>query len=225
MAEIRSFIGGINKDHYVVLAELGDGTTVLCMRRNKKGEPPLVKPLRSMEDYDTVVSVFQSQNFTSDILSAIFAIGQSIERLTSDSASTLYVNRGLFSNYFLKERLKSTLSERKRSIGKEVDSFLTRFQTGKLEADFASVAGILDALEYRTVKSGSDKYALASASETLDAVAIVTAAENLDIMGSDRTVPAMAAVAALRAYMGHPDQWQAVATLFFKKLVSQHQLF
>lgn len=200
VVDIRNFIGGIKVEHFIVIAEL-ENLTVLCLNRNKKGEQPLVLVLKSPEDFDRVIGVFQSQNFTSDVLSAHYAINQAIELLKSDSGDGLFINRGLFSNYFIRERLKGTLTERKRNISKEAATFLTKFRNDALTAHFDSITGILEALGYVVTKNNSQEYLLSSGAEKLESIVIVTDASNLDVMRSnDRIVPSYQAVAALKRY-------------------------
>jgi type I restriction-modification system DNA methylase subunit len=157
--------------------------------------------LTSPEDYHRVVGVFQSQNFTSDVLSAHFAISQAIELLKSDSGDGLFINRGLFSNYFIRERLKGALAERKRSVSKEASAFLAKFRDNALTAHFDSIAGILEGLGYAVTKSSPQEYLLSSGTEKLETVVIATDSGNLDVMRSDdRVVPSYQAVAALKKY-------------------------
>lgn len=200
VSDIKAFINGIQSDNYVILAELDD-FNVLCMSRHKKGEPPYVVPLRGEEDYDRVVSVFRKQNFTSDELSAHVAIDASIELLKS-GAERDFVNRGLFSNYYLRERMEKELGQRKRDVKKESASFFSHFSQSGIPADFEGVPKILAALGY-SVKSadGGKQYILSQGSNVIKtAIVIASPAENLDIMGNDNTVPSIQAVSALDRY-------------------------
>ena len=196
--DIRSFVGGIRAEHYIVLAEL-DGFDVLCMSRHKKGEQPLVLTLRQEKDYDAVITVFRAQNFTSDVLSAHYAINKSIDLLRSGSGEGPFINRGLFSNYFLKERLDKALIDRKRDVLKEANSFFSRFAEGGVPTDFESISKVLAALGYQVRNQSSNQLKLMPSSNQNQAVvAIVSNVDNLDVMkGDDRTVPSYQAVAAL----------------------------
>lgn len=203
VVDIRGFVGGIQADTYVIIAEL-DSSVVLCIKRvnKQKGEQPLILPLRTEEDFDRVVNVLRKNNFTSDQLSAHMSISTVVDELKS-GAERYFVNRGLFSNYFLRERLDKTLSDRKRNIQSESAGFLSKFPYG-VPADFSTVSTILNALGYRANSnkisgSGSIEYELFSGSNRLTTVVAIAAdAENLDVMRSDdRSVPSVQAVAAL----------------------------
>lgn len=204
--EIRDLITGIRAEHYVVIAEL-DGFDVLCMSRHRKGEQPLVLTLRQDKDYDAVITVFRGQNFTSDVLSAHYAINKSIDLLKSGSGEGPFINRGLFSNYFLKERLEKALSERKRDVWKEASAFFSKFASdgGGIPTDFEHIPKVLDALGYQAKPVGNPsptQYVLSSGSEVIHgAIVVVSNTDNLDVMKSDdRTVPSVQAVSALAKY-------------------------
>lgn len=124
MVEIRNLVGGIQGEHFIVVADVGS-FGVLCMSRHKKGEHPLVLTLRQEKDFERVISIFRTQNFTSDVLSAHYAISKSIELLKTSSGEGPFINRGLFSNYFLTERLEKALADRKRNVWKESASFFS----------------------------------------------------------------------------------------------------
>ncbi|WP_075054215.1 Eco57I restriction-modification methylase domain-containing protein [Nitrososphaera viennensis] len=203
VVDIRSFVGGIQADTYVIIAEL-DSAVVLCIKRvnKQKGEQPLILPLRTEEDFDRVVNVLRKNNFTSDQLSAHMSISTVVDELKS-GAERYFINRGLFSNYFLRERLDKTLSDRKRNIQSESAGFLSKFPYG-IPSDFSAVSTVLNALGYRANSNkisggGNIEYELFSGSNRLTTVVAIAAdAENLDVMRSDdRSVPSVQAVAAL----------------------------
>lgn len=204
--EIRNLITGIQAEHYIVIAEL-DGFDVLCMSRHKRGEQPLVLTLRQDKDYDAVITVFRGQNFTSDVLSAHYAINKSIDLLKSGSGEGPFINRGLFSNYFLKERLEKALSDRKRDVWKEAATFFSKFASdgGGIPTDFEHIPKVLEALGYQTKAVGNPsptQYILSSGPQQMQTtIAVVSSADNLDVMKSDdRTVPSVQAVASLATY-------------------------
>ena len=117
IGEIRNFVTGIRSDNYIILAELRDAT-LLCMSRSKKGEPPLILPLHSADEYERVVNVLSRHNFSSDELSAHVAIDACMDLLKS-GAERYFINRGLFSSYFIRKRLDNALKQRKRDVTKE----------------------------------------------------------------------------------------------------------
>lgn len=196
IVEIRNFIGGIPAEHYIVLAELDD-FAILCMSRHKRGEQPLILALKQDKDYERVANVFRTQNFTSDVLSAHYAIDKSMDLLKSGGEGP-FINRGLFSNYFLRERLEKALSERKRDVWREASTFFAAFSnTGGISTDFTSIPKMLNALGYQVIRGTSNEYVLSSPSRILGIVAIVSETDNLDVMSNERTVPSVQAVAAL----------------------------
>ncbi|MCI0526700.1 MAG: hypothetical protein L0Y56_04510, partial [Nitrospira sp.] len=209
VTDIKGVISGIQRDTFIVVLELDD-FNVLCLSRHKKGEPPYFLPLRKEEDYDRVLSVLRKHNFTSDELSAHVAIDNSIELLKS-GAERDFVNRGLFSNYFLRERLERALSERKRELAKEASSLFSHF-TGMdgIPTDFAGIPKVLHALGYNIStddgdngnNAGARQYVLGHGSAKLQAsIVVASPAENLDIMpSSDQAVPSVQAVSALDHY-------------------------
>lgn len=209
VSDIKSFISGIQSDNFVIVVEL-DEFNVLCLSRHKKGEPPYVLPLRREEDYDKVVSVLRKHDFTSDELTAHVAIDTSIELLKS-GAERDFVNRGLFSSYFLRERLEKALSERKREVWKESKSFFSHFGgPAGIPTDFESIPTVLHDLGYSIRSNESDgdsntvarQFVLSHGSIALqNATVVASPAENLDIMPSnDRAVPSVQAVSALDQY-------------------------
>lgn len=201
VSDIKTFVSGIPTESFLVIAELDD-FNVLCLSRHKKGEPAYVVPLRREEDYETVISVFRKKNFTSDELSAAVAIDSAMTDLKS-GAERDFINRGLFSNYFLRERLEKALAERKRDVKKESASFFSKFGSqGGVPADYDNVLRILEALGYNasSADGAAGKHFLLSHGNTgaKVTVAIATAAENLDTMSSsDSAVPSVQAVSAL----------------------------
>ncbi len=196
--EMRSFINGIQAENYILIANL-EGHDLIVIRRSKKGEnQPLIIPLRKEEDYDRVINVVQRLNFTSDELTAHSSINSAVDLLKA-GAERYFINRGLFSNYFLRERLRNTLSERKRDTNKEARNLLSRFN-GELPTDPEGVQKILEALGYVAKKYVGNEYSLKSGSTELQATAIISSADNLDIKTSDAPVPSYQAVSALSRY-------------------------
>ena len=200
--DMRNLITGIKK-HYIILAELED-FDLLCISRHTKGEQPLLITLRQDKDYDRIINVFRRFKFTSDILSAHYAINKSIELLKSGSGEGPFVNRGLFSNHFLRERLEKGLSARKRDVWKEATSFFANFSENGISVEFEGVGKVLKALGF-TIKNTdtySNEYPLYAGSELIKtAIVIASNTDNLDVMkGDDRTVPSYIAVAALSRY-------------------------
>ena len=195
--DIRNFVAGIRTDNYIVLAELSD-ITLFCISRAKKGELPLILPLRSTDDYERVINVLRRHNFSTDELSAHVVIDSCLDLLKSGT-DKYFVNRGLFSSYFLRERLDNALKQRKREVGKESSSFASKFRDG-IPSSYEEAPGVLNALGYSLVKN-TELYEPRNKLGRINATAILVEEENMDVMVShNRPVPSIQAVAALTKY-------------------------
>ena len=201
LTQVRALASGISKENFVLLAEC-DGHVVLVLRRSKKDDnAPLPIPLRKEEDFEKVISVVRRFNFVSDELTAHSSL-YSIVDLLRAGAERYFTNRGLFSNYFLKERLSGCLSERGRSPPKEADGLLSKFD-GEFPAVPEKVVRVLEALGYGVeIVSGSGypEYLLRSHGRQLDVACVVASAESLDVKMGDKVAPSYQAVAALRRF-------------------------
>jgi hypothetical protein len=201
LTQVRALASGISKENFVLLAEC-DGQVVLVLRRSKKDDnAPLPIPLRKEEDFEKVISVVRRFNFVSDELTAHSSL-YSIVDLLRAGAERYFTNRGLFSNYFLKERLSGCLSERGRSPPKEADGLLSKFD-GEFPAVPEKVVRVLEALGYGVeIVSGSGypEYLLRSHGRQLDVACVVASAESLDVKMGDKVAPSYQAVAALRRF-------------------------
>jgi hypothetical protein len=196
ISEIRNFISGIRTDNYIVIAELSD-VTLLCMSRAKKGEAPYILPIRTTDEYERILNVLKKHNFRTDELSAHVAIYSCIELLKS-GAEKHFINRGLFSSYFLRERLDKALSLRKRNVEKESVMFFSKFTSG-IPSTYEDVPSVLSALGYSLLKG--ETYQLITKQGIINAGAIVVQDENLDVRSNhDNPVPSIQAVAALTKY-------------------------
>jgi hypothetical protein len=104
VTQVRSLALGIGKENFVVLAVL-DSQVVLVLRRSKKDDDaPLFVVLRKEEDFERVISAVRRFNFVSDELTAHSSLFSLVDLLRA-GAERHFTNRGLFSTYFLKERL------------------------------------------------------------------------------------------------------------------------
>lgn len=199
ITQIKSFALGIGKENFVLLAAF-DTHAVLILRRSKKDDnAPLLVPLRREEDLERVVSAIRKLNFVSDELTAHSSIYSLVDLLRA-GAERYFTNRGLFSNYFLKERLSGCLSERGRSPPREAEGLLARFG-GEFPADPSNAVKVLDALDYSVEipsKPGYPEYVLRSHGRLLDVTCVVAPVESLDVKVEDKVAPSYQAVAALR---------------------------
>lgn len=197
--QVRSLALGIRAENYVLLAELED-RVVLVLRRSKKDDNvPLLLPLKKEEDYERLVTAVRKFNFVSDELTAHSSINSVVDLLRA-GAERYFINRGLFSNHFLKERLSSCLSERGRSPTKESVGLLAKFK-GEFPSGPESAVKVLEALGYSIEilsKPGYPEYALRSQGVALDVACVVAPVESLDTKTGDKVAPSYQAVAALR---------------------------
>lgn len=201
VTQVRSLALGIGKENFVVLAVL-DSQAVLVLRRSKKGDDaPLLVVLRKEEDFERVVSVVRRFNFVSDELTAHSSLYSLVDLLRT-GAERHFTNRGLFSTYFLKERLSECLSKRGRVLSKESAGLLSKFE-GEFPAVSEKVVSVLEALGYSVEivsKSGFPEYLLRYHGRRLDVCCVVADVESLDVKTGDRVAPSYQAVAALKSY-------------------------
>jgi hypothetical protein len=199
--QVRTLASGIKADNYILVADLGN-SAILVMRRVKKGENvPLVVPVRKEEDYERIANILKKFNFSSDELTAHAAVSSAVEQLRI-GAERYYTNRGLFSNYYLNERLFSSLSKRGRNPQKESSALLSQFG-GEFPTTPEQVGNVLAALGYELhllEKTGHKQYSLKYHSSSLDVSCITTGAESLDTKTGDEVVPSYQAVASLREF-------------------------
>lgn len=199
VTQIRSLAFGVSKENFVLLAVL-DSQVVLVLRRSKKDDnAPLPVPLRKEEDFERVVSAIRKYNFVSDELMAHSSLYSVVESLRG-GAERYFTNRGLFSNYYLKDRLSGCLSERGRSPPKEAGGLLSKFD-GEFPAVSEKAVRVLEALDYSVeVLSGPGypEYLLRSHGRRLDVACVVAPVESLDVKVGDKAAPSYQAVAALK---------------------------
>lgn len=199
LTQVRSLALGISKENFVLLAEC-DSQVVLVLRRSKKDDnAPLPIPLRKEEDFERAVSAIRRFNFVSDELTAHSSLYNVVDLLRA-GAERYFTNRGLFSNYYLKERLSGCLSERSRSPPKEAGGLLGKFD-GEFPASWEKAVRVLEALDYSVeILSGPGypEYALRSHGRRLDVACVVADVESLDVKVGNKAAPSYQAVAALR---------------------------
>ena len=199
LTQVRSLASGISKENFVLLAEC-DWQVVLVLRRSKKDDnAPLPIPLRKEEDFEKTVSAIRRFNFVSDELTAHSSLYSVVDLLRA-GAERYFTNRGLFSNYFLRERLSGCLSERGRSPPKEAGGLLTKFDR-EFPAIPDKVVRVLEALGYSVEilsSPGYPEYLLRSHARQLDVACVVAPVESLDVKIGDKVAPSYQAVAALK---------------------------
>jgi hypothetical protein len=199
LTQVRSLSLGIGKENFVILAECDD-QVVLVLRRSKKDDnAPLPVPLRKEEDFERAVSAIRRFNFLSDELTAHSSLYQVVDLLRA-GAERYFTNRGLFSNYYLKERLSECFSKRDRRPPREAAGLLARFD-GEFPAVWEKAVRVLEALGYSVeILSGTGyaEYALRSRGRRLDVACVVADVDSLDVKVGNKAAPSYQAVAALK---------------------------
>lgn len=204
LSQVRSLASGIGRENFALLA-ITDSQVVLVLRRSKKDDnAPLPFPLRKEEDFERVIGAIRRFNFTSDVLTAHSSLSSVVD-LLKVGAERHFTNRGLFSSYFLKERLPECLSKRGRVPSKEIDGLLGKFE-GEFPASADAVVRVLEALSYGVEivlplpPSSYVEYKLRSHGRLLDVCCVVAPVESLDVKSGDKAAPSYQAVAALKRY-------------------------
>jgi hypothetical protein len=197
--QIYSFASGINKEAFILLADLRDRTALVIRRPGKEGDPYLRLLLQKQEDYERAIGILRRINLVSDALTAHANLSDAVGLLRV-GAERHFVNLGLFSNYFLRERMARHLSERGRRVEKEANNLFNNFG-GEIPSDEASVTKVLAGLGYKPVlinTEGHPEYRLLSGSAKMDAICVITKADSLDTKKSQEVVPSYQAVSALK---------------------------
>lgn len=200
LSRIKSLASGIGKENFAMIAVLSDYVVLVLRRFKKDDNSPLVLSVRKEEDLERVTNALRKFNFSSDVLTAHASLS-SVVGLLRAGAERHFINRGLFSSYFLKERLSECLSKRGRSPSKEASGLLSKFE-GEFPANSEKAVRVLEALGYGVEilsKPGYPEYLLRSHGRQLDASCVVVDVESLDIKSGDRVAPSYQAVSALKS--------------------------
>ena len=190
ITSLRPFIDKISVDHYVIMVSLTDHDC-LFIRNFQKGSKTKYHtfPLHKDSDYTKAEAMFRKYNITSDTLTAHAALASIVRDMASSSAS--FTNRGMFSTYYLEERMFKDMHRSKRGLEKEADRVLE-----VLRADDTNqrVEPVLRALGYELRERDNGYTLLINGSAV--SVAVVTDRTELDIKHGD-AIPSMQAVAEL----------------------------
>lgn len=195
--QVYSFASGINKEAFILLANLGSKVAIVAKRPGKEGDPFVRRTLSKQEDFDQAAVVLRKIDL-SDSLMAHATLASAIDLLRA-GAERHFVNLGVFSNYFLRERLHQHLSERGRKPDTEQAVFLEKFG-GDIPTESSGALDILTALGYQQKQDprNSNEYRLFSNGKDLKASCVVTEASSLDTKGDEsEVVPSYEAVSAL----------------------------
>jgi len=200
LSQIRALASGISKENFGLVAVTG-GQVFLVLRRSMKDDNvPLLVPLRREEDYERAIAAIKKFNFVSDVLTAHSSLSSLVDLLKA-GAERHFTNRGLFSTYFVKERLRECLSKRGRNTPKEIEVLLAKFG-GEFSTSADSVVGVLESLGYAVEnvapKVGYPEYILRAHGRQLDVGCVVASVESLDVKSGSEAAPSYQAVAALK---------------------------
>ncbi|MCL4518111.1 MAG: hypothetical protein M1587_02820, partial [Thaumarchaeota archaeon] len=213
--EARSLAGGIALENFVLLIELANGSCFFVIRRAKKlndpnGNPPvLILPVRSVDDVDRIIVSARKFRFLSDELTAHASVSSLYDQLKS-GAERYFTNRGLFSAYYLRERLFRTIQEHGRNVSKEAEALFS--QLGSADPSEIEPDKVLTALGFDVTESRSNRpntastttYDLSYRGTSLGATAILvisstsSSVDSLDIRSNSDVAPSYLAVSALR---------------------------
>ena len=189
---IRPFINGIGTDHYVIVASLA-GHDCLFIKNFQKGSKIKYHTfsLRRDSEYNKAIAVFRKHSITADILTAHAELANIVKDMTSSNAS--FTNRGLFSTYYLEERMFKEISRKKRNVQKEARPVL--LDVLRISDSKDRVVSVLRSLGYDMQKEGNG-YSLSIDGMDVSSI-IVTDHSELDVKQGD-VIPSMQAVAELR---------------------------
>ncbi len=174
--EMRSFVSEIKLDIFMIIFDTGT-LAYIFIKRGRKGERVLPIAVRTDEDSERVERILRKFTFTGNMLVAHSNLSQAFDQLR-EGAEKDFLNRGLFSNHFLKERLFDTIAKRGRKPEKEAAKIYEAFG-GDLPVDAESALKMLSALGFVPVSTydrGHAQYLLRSDSLKLNVVCVVASA-------------------------------------------------
>ncbi len=189
ISALRTFVGGIKADHFVITASLKDHDCLFIknFRRGNKTKYHTFS-LRKDSEYKKAIAVFRKYTLTTDILTAHAGLADILKDMATSSES--FTNRGLFSTYYLENRMfKDLVHTKKRKIIKEVIPVLEALRTPEQK-----IISLLKALGYE-LREKKNGYTLL-VNEIPASSIVVSDRHNLDVR-YDEGVPSMQAVAAL----------------------------
>jgi hypothetical protein len=202
--EIRALASGISAENFVLLAEADERLCFLVIRRSKKGEnSPLIISIRKQEDMERVQAAIKKLNFTSDELTAHASI-QTLYDVLRQGAERYFTNRGLFSTYYLKERLFPSISQHGRSVQKESENLFSKLGGSPSNIDPKEVLVTLG-YSISSVPSSTKSYSqyeLYYEGRKLDATSILVGSPSisLDVRTLTDVTPSYFAVSSLKQY-------------------------
>lgn len=201
-SEIKKVASGISTENFMLLADLGEASLLVIKTFGKgKGEKPLFKFLRKNNDYEEAANALRKYDFKSDDLIAHASL-QAAKELLEKSAGAVFINKGLFSNYFLKERLVKSMSERGRNLSKESQGLYPKIDEF-VSSDPVNAVSILKGLGFNTLHcagAGYPEFTLSFNGEKLNVCCVVAPIDSLDFRIEDMAAPSYQAVSKLRDF-------------------------
>ena len=191
ITKIRPFMDGIKTNHYVIITSLADHDC-LFVKNFQKGSKTKYHtfPLRKESEYNKAITIFRKHSITTDLLTAHAGLANIVKDMTSSNAS--FTNRGLFSTYYLEERMFKEITRKKRNLEKEANPVLDVLRN----IDHAErIPSVLTSLGY-DLKKSDNGYQLVVKGDNVSSI-IVTDHKELDVKHGD-AIPSMQAVAELR---------------------------
>ena len=198
LSKLRTFVSGIKKTAYVIVATLNNYSVVFIRRFDSNTTKKYhAFTLNKNSDYNKLINTLRKYNIIEDSLTGSTNLNAIVKDLFHSSDS--YTNRGLFSTHYLDTHLFKKLKKRKRSIDKESKKIFSVLQNESLEDGFDDyVQLILQELGYHDLKQDNAKLHLHFKPHE-SALAILTKHDEFDIRHDD-SVPSMGAVASLAEY-------------------------
>ena len=190
ISALRAFIGGIKAEHFVITASLKDHDC-LFIKNFHRGDKKKYHTfsLRKDSEYSKAIAVFRKHTITADILTAHAGLADILKDM--DTSSESFTNRGLFSTYYLENRMLKDLEQvKRRKITKEAMPVLEALRTSDQK-----VTALLEALGYDLQEKEDTGYSLLVNGTAVSSI-IVTDRANLDVKYKEG-IPSMQAVSEL----------------------------
>ena len=188
ISSLRPFVGGIKTDHFVIVASLKDHDCMF-IKNFRKGNNTKYHTfsLRKDSEYNRAIAVFRKYSITTDILTAHAGLANILNDM--DASNESFTNRGLFSTYYLENRMLKDIERTKRKIPKESVPVLNALRDSKQK-----VVSLLHALGY-DLQEKNGGYSLLINGTVVSSI-IVTDRANLDVKYGEG-IPSMQAVTEL----------------------------
>ena len=149
LTQVYSFASTVNKEAFILICNLGE-RVALVTKKPGKDNPFARRVLLHHDDFEKTAGVLRKIDLSNSLMA--HASLSSAVSLLREGAERDFVNLGVFSNYFLRERMVKHLSQRGRSVANESTEFIKKVG-GEIPAGFEGSMKILDALGYEVRSS------------------------------------------------------------------------